>query len=32
MWLRAARLSETGGTVARVYLRRIETLVAFAGQ
>ena len=30
MWLRAARLSETGDTFARVYLRRIETLVAFA--
>ena len=30
MWLREARLSETGGTFACVYLRRIETGVAFA--
>mgnify|MGYP006957079337 CR=1 FL=1 len=32
MWLHAARLSETGGTFARVYLRRIETAIAFAGE
>ena len=32
MWLREARLSETGGTFACVYLRRIETVIAFAGQ
>lgn len=32
MWLREARLSETGGAFARVYLYRIETLVAFVGQ
>ena len=32
MWLHAARLSETGGTFARVYLRRIETVIAFAGE
>ena len=30
MWLREARLSETGGTFACVYLRRIETAIAFA--
>ena len=32
MWLHAARLSETGGTFARVYLRRIETGIAFTGE
>ena len=26
------RLSETGGAFARGYLRRVETLVAFAGE
>ena len=32
MWLRAARLSETGVAFARSYVRGVETVIAFAGE
>ena len=32
MWLRAARLSETGVAFARSYVRGGETVIAFAGE
>ena len=32
MWLRAARLFETGVAFARSYVRGVETVIAFAGE